>query len=193
MTGSVTQWIRMLQAGDSAGAQPLWERYFSQLVRLCERRLHGRRPGKIDGEDLASVVLTAFIRGTLTRQFPLLDDRDDLWKLLLTITARRVANALRDAGRRPAVQENVLAGPEGDGFQIDMVIGEEPSPEEVGMLLDTLGQLEAAAPEQKLRQVAELKMQGYRSREIAEKLGCAEPTVQRKLRRIRDFLQRLEG
>ena len=33
-SGSVTHWVRLLQAGDHAAAQPLWERYFQQLVRL---------------------------------------------------------------------------------------------------------------------------------------------------------------
>ena len=34
-TGSVTQWLRQLGAGDHAAAQPLWERYIDRLVRLA--------------------------------------------------------------------------------------------------------------------------------------------------------------
>ena len=37
--GSVTQWLRMLQAGDQAAARPLWERYFRRLVGLARRKL----------------------------------------------------------------------------------------------------------------------------------------------------------
>jgi hypothetical protein len=38
-SGSVTHWISQLRAGDQAAAQPLWERYFQQLVGLARQRL----------------------------------------------------------------------------------------------------------------------------------------------------------
>jgi hypothetical protein len=43
---SVTTWIELLRQGDHAAAQPLWERYFQQLVRLACRRLQGCRAGR---------------------------------------------------------------------------------------------------------------------------------------------------
>jgi hypothetical protein len=36
--GSVSRWLGQLQAGDAAAAQPLWERYFGQLVQLARTR-----------------------------------------------------------------------------------------------------------------------------------------------------------
>jgi len=41
--GSVTHWIGQLKAGNSAAAQPLWERYFQQLVRLAREPVGGNR------------------------------------------------------------------------------------------------------------------------------------------------------
>jgi hypothetical protein len=32
---SVSTWLRLLRAGDPAAAQPLWERYYADLVRLA--------------------------------------------------------------------------------------------------------------------------------------------------------------
>jgi len=43
--GSVSQWIQLLQAGDPAGAQPLWELYFQRLVTLARGRLIGAARG----------------------------------------------------------------------------------------------------------------------------------------------------
>ena len=40
--GSVTRWIEALQAGDSAAAQQLWERYFRRLVDLARKKLQAR-------------------------------------------------------------------------------------------------------------------------------------------------------
>jgi hypothetical protein len=41
--GSVTHWIGLAKAGDSAAAQPLWERYFQRLVGLARHRF-GAQP-----------------------------------------------------------------------------------------------------------------------------------------------------
>jgi hypothetical protein len=40
--GSVTHWIRRLQAGEQAACQKLWEGYFRRLVGLARKRLQGR-------------------------------------------------------------------------------------------------------------------------------------------------------
>jgi hypothetical protein len=37
-SGSVTNWLARLKAGDPAAARPLWERYFHRLVGLARRR-----------------------------------------------------------------------------------------------------------------------------------------------------------
>jgi DNA-directed RNA polymerase specialized sigma24 family protein len=42
-------------------------------------------------------------------------------------------------------------------------------------------------PDEMLRQVALLTLEGYQPKEIAEKLGCVRRTVERKLERIRDI------
>src|SRR5439155_25557985 len=36
---SVSGWIARLKAGDEQAVQPLWERYFHQLVQLARKRL----------------------------------------------------------------------------------------------------------------------------------------------------------
>jgi DNA-directed RNA polymerase specialized sigma24 family protein len=88
--GSVTYWIGQLQAGEAAAAQPLFERYFAQLVRLARARLRGR-PGRVrDEEDAAIDAFASFCRGAEQGKFSQLKDRNNLWRLLVVITARKV-------------------------------------------------------------------------------------------------------
>lgn len=44
-------------------------------------------------------------------------------------------------------------------------------------------------PDESLRTVVTFKLEGMTNREIAQKLGCTETTVERKLARIRSFWQ----
>jgi len=79
----VTHWIDQLKAGDSTAAQKLWERYFQQLVSMARAKLHGRRHGPADGEDVALSAFDSFCRGAERGRFPQLHDREDLRRLLI--------------------------------------------------------------------------------------------------------------
>jgi hypothetical protein len=98
-SGSVTVWLGQLQAGDPLAAERLWQGYFHKLVNLAQQRLQGRPPAVADGEDVALSVIDSFCRGAQRGQFPRLDDRHDLWQLLVMLTARKVCRLLRDERR----------------------------------------------------------------------------------------------
>src|SRR3954471_4569539 len=100
--GSVTRWIGDLQGGGDSAAQHLWERYFHRLVHLARARLHAtRRAGAIeDEEDAALSAFDSFCRGAAAGRLPRLADRDDLWRLLVVITVRKVLAQLQRQGAR---------------------------------------------------------------------------------------------
>src|SRR6516164_1255619 len=93
--GSVTAWIEQLKAGDAAAAAPLWQGYFRRLVGLARQRLGAAPRRAADVEDVALSAFDSFCRGAAAGRFPRLDDRDDLWALLVTITARKAAEQVR--------------------------------------------------------------------------------------------------
>src|SRR5438309_1437776 len=97
--GSVSRWLGDLKAGDLTAAQPLWERYFARLVGLARSRLRaGRRAAAHDEEDAALSAFQSFCDGAANGRFPQLSDRDDLWRLLVVITARKAgAHTEREA------------------------------------------------------------------------------------------------
>ena len=181
--GSVTRWLRQLQTGDSAAAQPLWERYFRRLVGLARKRLQGGRPAGGDAEDVALSAFASFWRNAGRGRFPQLADRDSLWRLLVTITARKAAHQARDEGRQ---KRGGGVAPVGDAAAaLAEALSREPNPdfaagvvEECRRLLDRLGDPD-------LQAVARLRMEGYSVDDVAQKMDCAPRSVKRKLDVIR--------
>ena len=87
--GSVTTYIDELKGGDTFAAQKLWDCYVSRLIGLARSKL--RRPGGIeDEEDAALSAFDSFCRGVELGRFPSLNDREDLWRLLVEITSCKV-------------------------------------------------------------------------------------------------------
>lgn len=188
--GSVTHWLGRLRAGDQAAAQPLWERYFQQLVGQARARLRGAPRRVADEEDVALAAFDSFCRGAEHGRFPRLSDREDLWKLLVVITARKASHLLRDQQRQ---KRGGTAPAEVD---LEQVVGQEPSPEFAAQVAEEtqrlLGLLDETGDDE-LRQVAMLKMESYTVEEIAVRLSCAPRTVARKLALIRKLWEHEDG
>jgi DNA-directed RNA polymerase specialized sigma24 family protein len=179
--GSVTHWIRLLEAGEHEAAQPLWERYFSSLKALADRKLGGRPPAIADAEDVALSAFDSLCLGLRRGRFPQLEDRDNLWKLLVVITARKAAHLLRD---QHSQKRGGLAG-NADAIPLDEIIGPAPRPDFAAQISEEYERLLAVLPHDDLRRIAGWKLEAYTNAEIAAKLGCARRTVDRKLRLIR--------
>jgi DNA-directed RNA polymerase specialized sigma24 family protein len=189
--GSVTIWIDALRAGDEDAANQLWRRYFESLVRLARSRLRSGVRGVADEEDVALSAFDSFYGGMARGRFPDLADRDDLWRLLVTIAARKATNQNRWEAREKrgggrVIHESALAAGTAPGLDgLAGVVGAEPSPEFAALLADECGRRLRDLPDESLRSVAVLKMEGYRNEEIAAQLGCGVRTVARKLKIIR--------
>jgi RNA polymerase sigma factor (sigma-70 family) len=192
--GSVTRWIGDLQAGGDSAAQHLWERYFHRLVHLARARLRAaRRAAAVeDEEDAALSAFDSFCRGAAAGRFPQLADRDGLWRLLVVITLRKVmAQAARQAARkrgggRLVGESDVIGGDAAVARGLDQIAADEPTPEMAAMVVEEYRRLRDRLGSEALRQVLDLRLQGYTREEIAERLGCAERTVRRKLELIRE-------
>ena len=186
---SVTSWITRLQAGDHAAAQPLWERYFGRLVGLARARLQGAPRRAADEEDVALSAFDSFCRGAERGRFPRLEDRDDLWRLLVVITARKAARLVRDESRlkRGGGRPPPPAGADPAEADLEQVVGQEPSPEFAAQVTEQCERLLASLDDALLRSVALWKMEGFTNEEIAAKLGRTPRTVERKLRLIRSI------
>ena len=123
---------------------------------------------------------------------PRLDDRHDLWKVLVTITVRKIsAQRKRDMalkrGQGQVRGESVFKKSDGDDSAgLAQVLGAEPTPEVAVMVTENYEHLIGQLPDEMSRRIAQLKMEAYSNAEIAGQLGCVERTVERKLNRIRE-------
>jgi DNA-directed RNA polymerase specialized sigma24 family protein len=191
--GSVTHWIRRLEAGEQAACQKLWDAYFRRLVGLVGKRLRGIPRSAADEEDVALSAFASVFRQAREGRFPRLLDRNDLWQLLVLIAGRKAANLARNEcrGRRGGGKvRHASALPGGDGseegaFFADL-IGREPEPAVAAQVVEEYERLLHGLGNDVLRSVAVWKLEGYTNPEIAAQLGRAPATVERKLRLIRD-------
>jgi DNA-directed RNA polymerase specialized sigma24 family protein len=188
--GSITNWFRLVQLGDHGAAQPLWERYCARLMGLARQKFAGRKFAVADAEDVALSAFDSLCRGLERGRFPSLADRDDLWKLLVVMTARKVAHLARDqqSQRRGGVTSPVSAGAEPQ--DLEQIVGQEPTPEFAAQAAEECQRLLASLKDKELEQVAVWKMEGYSNLEIAAKLDRSRRSVDRKLRLIRRLWER---
>jgi DNA-directed RNA polymerase specialized sigma24 family protein len=185
--GSITGCLRSLERGNPQAAQAIWDRYFQRLVSLARTRLRSAHRRVADEEDVVLSVLDSFFRRAGSGQYPRLEDRDDLWKLLYVLTVRKAINLVRHERRpsRGGGRLSVLS--ELEGLEVEEVIGDVPTPELAAQMADECQQLLDRLGNTTLRQVALWKMEGYSNVEIAGKLSCVTHTVERKLRSIREI------
>jgi RNA polymerase sigma factor (sigma-70 family) len=181
--GSITQFFDAMRAGDAAGAQKLWERFFPRLHGLARKALLGRPQRAADAEDAAQSAFASFFHRARAGAFGDRLDRDDLWSLLGVIAvrkarklARRESAAKRGGGH--VLDEAALAWAE-DHAGLDALAA---SPAGVFDMHceELLGQLS-----EEERTIALLRLFGHKNREIADQLGCTERKVERKLNLIR--------
>src|SRR5436190_8915493 len=171
--GSVTRWVTALKAGDSAAAQPLWERYHRQLVALARRKLESSRRRAADEEDVVQNAFRSFFKGVAGGRFPQLNDRDNLWRLLVVITARKAVDQLahehtkRQGGGTLQGESRISSGESGwDAAAIEQVVGAEPTPEFAAQVAEEYHRLLDLLAEASLRQVAVWKMEGLTNDEV---------------------------
>jgi DNA-directed RNA polymerase specialized sigma24 family protein len=186
--GSVSHWLGLLQAGDDTAARSLWERYFPRLVGLARRKLQGAAQVVADEEDVALSAFASFCRNARGGRFPHLSGRDDLWRLLIVLTARKASRLLRDQGRQKR-GGGLLAPASADSAVLEEVPGHQPGPEFAAEVAEECRRRLAALGDAGLEAVARWKMEGYENAEIAAKLGCAPRTVERRLQLIRQLWQ----
>src|SRR5439155_10539972 len=147
--GSVTRWVSALKCGDAAAAQPLWERYHRRLVGLARDKLRAARRRAADEEDVVQNAFHSFFQGVARGRFPQLNDRDNLWRLLVVITARKAVDqlahehALRQGGGTVQGESRMSAGGLAgwDAAAIEQVVGDEPTPEFAAQVAEEYGRL----------------------------------------------------
>jgi DNA-directed RNA polymerase specialized sigma24 family protein len=188
---SVSVWLDGLKMGNGPDIQRLWDRYFQRLVRLAATRLPVNARRALDEEDIALSAFQSFCDRVGRGQFPQLDDREDLWRLLATITTRKVFDSLRHQNRQKRgggriVGESALPD-RGTTVTTGMAqfLSREPTPEVTVQFAEYCERLLDKLEDPGLKSVALRKLDGQSTGEIASEMGVTTRTVDRKLKLIR--------
>lgn len=179
-SASVTVWIDKLKAGEPEAAQQIWQRYYARLVELARHKLQGLSKRVCDEEDVALSAFHSFWQAAGAGRFPQLENRDDLWQLLVMHTARKAIAARRYADRQKR------CGHASDAM-LHQVVGREPDPQFAAAVVDEFQHLMGRLGDDTLRAIALKKLQGWTNQEIADQLDCSLRSVERKLAVIRGF------
>ncbi len=126
-----------------------------------------------------------------------LTNADELWRLLVTISARKLT----------AERRRQMADKRGGGMvrgksifaqrdQLDwntgmaQIMDENQMPENAEMILKTCEDLLQLLPDAKSRETAILRMEGYNHQEIADRLGCSLIRTKQRVARIKEIWDR---
>jgi DNA-directed RNA polymerase specialized sigma24 family protein len=80
-------------------------------------------------------------------------------------------------------------GESGDDENVIEAVGDEPSPEMVLMMQESVERLFSHLGVGSLRDLAVAKLEGYSNAELARRLECSERTIERRLHLIREKCQ----
>jgi DNA-directed RNA polymerase specialized sigma24 family protein len=194
ISGSVTLWIDQLKAGAHEAAQPLWERYFSRLVERARQKLASAPRRAADEEDVALNAFASFCRAVEQKRFPQLNDRDDLWQLLIMLSDRKALDQVQFERRQrrgggQILDEAALGGDDSIQGPLAEITGPEPTPVLSSQIAEECSRLLGLLDDEELRWLALRKMEGFTVEEIAAQLGCVPRTVKRRLQLIRRIWQ----
>ncbi len=185
--GSVSGWIAKMRQGDPTAIGQLVARYFQKIAQFAESKLRRGIRVTDDGEDIAISVLHTITRNSAKGRFPDLQDRDDLWFLMIVIAQHAVIDKKRTELRRERQAAPVHTMTDlMELYNVDLedFLGNDNSASKLLEIIDCWDELLKKLPDDRNREVAKLKMQGYSNREIADILGMVPRTVDRKIRLI---------
>lgn len=190
---SVSEWVCSLKDGDAEAAQRLWDRYFQKLIEQATKRVraHNCPEGTVVPEDVAASVFESLWKGANAGRFQNVTDRDELWWLLQAMTRRKVVSQIRHSTAQHRWPGHIPASLSGDeaGNTYRDLLSVEPTAEYVVLMQDQFSYLLSRLRDDKLRQIAVLRLQGCSNEEIRRNLGVSSATMTRKLRLVRETWQ----
>lgn len=177
---SISHWLVQLKSGNTDAAGPIWQQYFPKMVEIARKKLADFPRRMADEEDVALSAFNSFCQDAAKGLLPRLENRDDLWRILLMITAQKTIDLIRretaaKRGGKVARTERELRD----------AIGKEPSPAFAAMMADEFRNLLDLLPDDDLKTIAVCKMEGLSNDEIAKRLGFVPRTIERRLKVIR--------
>lgn len=188
--GSVSRVIRQMKDGDASNADLIWERFFDRICFLVRDRLHSQLKAVADEEDVALQSLLELFRGLLDGNYPDLNDRDSLWRLLVTVSSRNVIDQVKSESRQKrgsgrVVHESSFQDTESASALFEGLPSNAITPDVQLMITERCAQMLESLQDEQLQAIAVMKTAGSGNQEIAGALQISLRSVERRLAQIR--------
>ncbi len=181
--GTVGEYIARIRAGDEDAASELLRRYEPKVRLVVRRQLPRLLRSKFDSLDFLQSVWGSFFHRVRTGSTDI-EDEPNLVAFLTWAARNRVFDEYRRAStRKHDVRREEPLG-QGDDPEQGLVASLETA-SEIVQARETYEQLRKRVPEDR-QAVLMLKAEGYSCREIGERLGLSERTVQRVIESLRE-------
>lgn len=188
----LVKWLAALRNGNEQIAEKLWQQLFPRLVDLAQKKLQGSSRRVNDEEDIALSVFDRMCRNVDRSALRQVNDDDELWQVLVRMTANRIidqyrsANAGKRGGGKVRGQSVFAVDPQRQSDGLDGIADEKLTPEFEFMLTDRYDQMLEMLGDERLRKIAEWRLEGFTHKEIAGFLGLSERSIERKVAIIKD-------
>jgi RNA polymerase sigma factor (sigma-70 family) len=178
---NIQQLLARIKNGDEGAACELLARYESKVRLVVRRQLPRLLRSRFDSFDFVQSVWGSFFYKIRTGPNDLHEEQN-----LITFLAWAARNKVIDEYRRAATQRQDINREEALEVQRDkevcLAAGDTPS--QLAQAHETYDRLRDLLPQDQ-RVVLELKAAGYSCREIGDRIGMSERTVQRVLQDLR--------
>lgn len=182
------RFLDRIRAGDDDAARELLGRYEAEVRLVVRRQLPRLLRSRFDSLDFMQSVWGSFFRRMRGNDGPA--DFEDS-RHLVAFLAKAAKNKVIDEYRRAGSQKQDMHREEPlwvDGQRPRDLPGRDDSPSEVAEAREALSRLRDLMPQDR-HAIIELKAQGLSSRDVGDRLGISERTVQRV---IEDLKRRLD-
>lgn len=189
LPGSISRVIATSGQLDEESAQLLWDRFFERLCRFATGKIYQRHRRHVDPEDIASSAMLALMDGLNDGRFQSVENRDQLWQMLVMIAARKSINKGKHLDRKKRGGKKAKGGSAFNGDGINNLVEFIDHSEDPAKLVEvefTCRELLSALPNDNYREIALMRLSGFNNQEIGDKLGCSTRTIDRKLLTIRE-------
>lgn len=179
---SVTRWIEELEKGDAAAAELLWQYLESRLLSLANKRVGFSI--SYDENDVALDAFATLCDGIQKGKYEL-DDRNALWSLLAVITINGARKRARNENRQR--RGGNYSKTKRNDQTLKALSSNEHSPDVSFFAREECERLLSMLPDDGLKRLVVLKVDGYTNDEIAEIFDCTRRSIQRRLNLVREI------
>jgi DNA-directed RNA polymerase specialized sigma24 family protein len=186
--GSVSRHIRELKEGSAQAEERLFQQYISELTQLAManmRRMLGERAVALDPEIAAESALRSILQRIKAGKEERLFDHNQLLGFLVA----RLRNKIVDQWRTETAKKRGEGLVTADSDVFSAAKSLKPTPEDVLRLQELFVHAMSALPNDDIRRIALLELEGYTDMEIGGIIGRSLRAVQLKLKLIRAIWQ----